>query len=65
MAQVHNPTLLPRLARQTPSKILFVVLDGLGGAVGEHPTALVGYYTLDSDTIAEILLWLVMQIEPV
>jgi 2,3-bisphosphoglycerate-independent phosphoglycerate mutase len=40
MAQVHNPTLLPRLARQTPSKILFVVLDGLGGAVGAEPTAL-------------------------
>jgi len=40
MAQVHNPTLLPRLARQTPSKILYVVLDGLGGAVGAEPTAL-------------------------
>lgn len=40
MAKSDNPTLLPRLARATPSKILFVVLDGLGGAVGHEPTAL-------------------------
>lgn len=35
-----NAVLLPRLARQTPSRILFVVLDGLGGALGREPTAL-------------------------
>lgn len=35
-----NPVLLPRLARKTPSRILFVVLDGLGGALGKEPTAL-------------------------
>jgi 2,3-bisphosphoglycerate-independent phosphoglycerate mutase len=35
-----NPVLLPRLARATPSRILFVVLDGLGGALGAEPTAL-------------------------
>ena len=29
-----NPTLLPRLARQTDSKILVVVMDGLGGVIG-------------------------------
>jgi 2,3-bisphosphoglycerate-independent phosphoglycerate mutase len=36
-----NPTLLPRLSRQTDTKIVVVVLDGLGGAVGaDGPTAL-------------------------
>lgn len=35
-----NPTLLPRLARVTPTRLLFVVLDGLGGAIGAEPTAL-------------------------
>ena len=30
-----NPTLLPRLSRQTDSRILFVVMDGLGGAIGK------------------------------
>ncbi len=35
-----NLTLLPPLARQTDSKILFVVLDGLGGVLGAEPTAL-------------------------
>src|SRR6188768_2388940 len=29
-----NPTLLPRISRTTDSRILFVVLDGLGGALG-------------------------------
>ncbi len=35
-----NMTLLPRLARKTDSKILFVVLDGVGGCIGDEPTAL-------------------------
>lgn len=36
-----NPAVLPRIARQTDSRILVVVLDGLGGAVGAGgPTAL-------------------------
>ncbi len=36
-----NPTLLPRISRRTDSRILFVVLDGLGGAIGtEGGTAL-------------------------
>jgi 2,3-bisphosphoglycerate-independent phosphoglycerate mutase len=35
-----NPTLLPRLSRKTESRILVVVLDGLGGALGTGPTAL-------------------------
>src|SRR5262245_16872935 len=36
-----NPTLLPRLSRRTDSRILFVVMDGLGGALGvDGPTAL-------------------------
>ncbi len=35
-----NMTLLPRLARKTDSRILFVVLDGLGGVIGSEPTAL-------------------------
>jgi 2,3-bisphosphoglycerate-independent phosphoglycerate mutase len=35
-----NMDLLPRIARQTGSKILFVVLDGLGGVLGDEPTAL-------------------------
>ena len=36
-----NPTLLPRLARQTDSKILLVVMDGLGGCIlPGTPTAL-------------------------
>ena len=29
-----NPTLVPRLARRTETRILFVVMDGLGGALG-------------------------------
>ena len=29
-----NPTLVPRHARRTDSRILFVVLDGLGGVIG-------------------------------
>ncbi len=40
MPPSDNATLLPRLARVTPSRILFVVLDGLGGALGPEPTAL-------------------------
>ena len=36
-----NPTLLPRIARRTDTRILFVVMDGLGGAIGvDGPTAL-------------------------
>jgi 2,3-bisphosphoglycerate-independent phosphoglycerate mutase len=35
-----NFTVLPRLARKTPTRILFVVLDGLGGCLGTGPTAL-------------------------
>ncbi|MDA1193736.1 MAG: 2,3-bisphosphoglycerate-independent phosphoglycerate mutase [Planctomycetota bacterium] len=40
---MHDPsnlTLLPPLARRTDSKILFIVLDGLGGVIGPEPTAL-------------------------
>ena len=40
MRKDANPALLPRLARVTPTRILFVVLDGLGGALGAEPTAL-------------------------
>jgi 2,3-bisphosphoglycerate-independent phosphoglycerate mutase len=36
-----NPTLLPRFSRRTDTRILFVVMDGLGGAIGtEGGTAL-------------------------
>ena len=36
-----NPHVLPRIARRTDSKILVVVMDGLGGAIGAGgPTAL-------------------------
>ncbi len=35
-----NARLLPPLARKTDSKIVFVVLDGLGGVLGDEPTAL-------------------------
>ena len=35
-----NTTLLPPLARKSDSRILFVVLDGLGGVLGPEPTAL-------------------------
>lgn len=35
-----NPSLLPRIARTTDTKVLFVVLDGLGGCIGGVPTAL-------------------------
>ena len=35
-----NPAILPRIARTTDTKILFVVLDGLGGGIGSVPTAL-------------------------
>jgi 2,3-bisphosphoglycerate-independent phosphoglycerate mutase len=35
-----NTLLLPPLARQTDSRILFVILDGLGGVLGSEPTAL-------------------------
>src|SRR5688572_20894052 len=40
MRKDASPARLPRLARVTPSRILFVVLDGLGGALGAEPTAL-------------------------
>ena len=35
-----NQRILPGLARQTDTRIVFVVLDGLGGALGQGPTAL-------------------------
>ena len=35
-----NPELLAPLAVQTDSRILFVVMDGLGGVLGAQPTAL-------------------------
>jgi 2,3-bisphosphoglycerate-independent phosphoglycerate mutase len=35
-----NRSILPRIARQTDSKILFLVMDGLGGVIGREPTAL-------------------------
>lgn len=35
-----NPELLTPLAVQTDSRILFVVMDGLGGVLGPEPTAL-------------------------
>jgi 2,3-bisphosphoglycerate-independent phosphoglycerate mutase len=35
-----NRDVLPRIARRTDSRILFVVLDGLGGVLGREPTAL-------------------------
>ena len=35
-----NFTVLPRLARKTPTRILFLVMDGLGGCLGKGPTAL-------------------------
>jgi 2,3-bisphosphoglycerate-independent phosphoglycerate mutase len=35
-----NKTLLPQIARRTDSRIVFIVLDGLGGVLGEAPTAL-------------------------
>ncbi len=35
-----NLRLLPPLARKTPTRIVFVVLDGLGGVIGREPTAL-------------------------
>ena len=48
-----NPTLLPRLARVTPSRILFVVLDGLGGAIGSEPTALERAHHPHLDALAQ------------
>ncbi len=35
-----NTVLLPPLARRTDSRIVFLVLDGLGGVIGREPTAL-------------------------
>jgi len=35
-----NTVLLPTLARRTDSRIVFLVLDGLGGVLGAEPTAL-------------------------
>lgn len=35
-----NQEVLPSLARATDTRILFVVLDGLGGVIGSQPTAL-------------------------
>lgn len=40
MTGPDNADLLPPLARKTGSRILFVVLDGLGGVIGAQPTAL-------------------------
>lgn len=41
MALDVNPVLIPQLARTTPSRILFVVMDGLGGCLQPGvPTAL-------------------------
>jgi 2,3-bisphosphoglycerate-independent phosphoglycerate mutase len=35
-----NRDVLPRIARQTDTRILFLVMDGLGGVLGKEPTAL-------------------------
>jgi 2,3-bisphosphoglycerate-independent phosphoglycerate mutase len=35
-----NRQILPRIARRTDTRILFLVLDGLGGVIGREPTAL-------------------------
>lgn len=35
-----NQVLLPHIAQQTPSRIVYIVLDGLGGVLGKEPTAL-------------------------
>jgi 2,3-bisphosphoglycerate-independent phosphoglycerate mutase len=40
MSGPSNLDLLPQLVRKTDSRILFVVLDGLGGVLGPQPTAL-------------------------
>lgn len=41
MEEAHlNQVLLPHIAQQTDSRIVFVVLDGLGGVIGSEPTAL-------------------------
>ena len=40
MSHLDNMTLLPPLARKTDSRIVFVILDGLGGVLGPEPTAL-------------------------
>jgi len=48
-----NPTLLPRLARQTDSRILLVVMDGLGGCIlPGTPTALERARTPHLDRLA-------------
>src|SRR5262245_32318747 len=35
-----NRVVLPTLARRTDSRIVFLVMDGLGGVLGKEPTAL-------------------------
>ena len=40
MHEPSNTAVLPQLARRTDSRIVFVVLDGLGGVIGGEPTAL-------------------------
>jgi 2,3-bisphosphoglycerate-independent phosphoglycerate mutase len=47
-----NPAILPRIARQTDSRILFVVLDGLGGCLGTGKTALERAYLPNLDALA-------------
>ncbi len=40
MREPSNPSLLAPLARKTGSRIVFIVMDGLGGVIGDEPTAL-------------------------
>ena len=47
-----NTVLLPPLARRTDSRIVFVVMDGLGGVLGSAPTALQRAATPNLDALA-------------
>src|SRR5688572_2938049 len=53
-AKVSNAGMLPRLARQTPSRILVVVLDGLGGVLGRDRTALERAHHPHLDALARV-----------
>lgn len=48
-----NMTLLPRIARRTDTRILFLVLDGLGGVTGDQPTALQASAIPNMDALAK------------
>ena len=55
MEEAHlNQVLLPHIAQRTDSRIVFVVLDGVGGVLGSEPTALQRSSHPNLDALAKV-----------